>query len=407
MGRHTATTLDAMRPIMLAALLIATLGQPACAPSESHAGASADTLVVREERRITSFNGIEWGDLTGLVADAQGRFAVVDPTLGVVVRFTPDGEVDHTFGALGRGPGELRSARGLRNGPDGSYWIRDDVNGRFVVFNADGEFARNVPRRSPFGGAAWVGGVLADGRLVDDGVILDPAAPRGRPPPGLAVSPATRMLIRRHPDSAAVDTILREPAPARYLRYTRGASDIPFGNRWLAVIDARGRLWTAETAGNAIHRIGPHAADTVLTVVSTPPPSNASRAARAAIADSLAAFLGAGPGVDAVPEVVPAFDHFFVDDRDRLWVRIVRDDEVLSIVAFNDEGGRWTPPPPASAFYHVYRPDGALMAVATVPFSPDAGYRATHPPVVTGDRFVALVRNADGIVSVAVGRLTP
>ncbi|WP_062351821.1 peptidyl-alpha-hydroxyglycine alpha-amidating lyase family protein [Herbidospora yilanensis] len=118
--------------------LLQTIGTPG-EPSDTGYTSEGPTRVHRVERvrrpagpfnRCTDLAVGPDGDL--YVSDGYGNCRVH--------RFSPDGELRHSWGAAGTGPGEFHLPHGLDVTPDGRVLVADRENDRVQVFDADGRF---------------------------------------------------------------------------------------------------------------------------------------------------------------------------------------------------------------------------------------------------------------------------
>ncbi len=115
-----------------------------------------------EEVRIGVESGdpeLQFGLVTGLDVDDDGRIYVLDAQAARVRVFSPDGELVHAFGSAGGGPGELGAmgpqggAMGLFITSDGNLMVPDMGNFRLARFTPDGDplesqsldFAEGIP----------------------------------------------------------------------------------------------------------------------------------------------------------------------------------------------------------------------------------------------------------------------
>lgn len=105
----------------------------------------------------------QFGRITDIDVDDAGRILVLDEQAAEVRVFDPDGRFAFAFGRSGRGPGEFSiDMFELRVDHDGRIAVRDGINRRDNMFDANGNFIRAVelrarPRKSaalPDGG--WV-----------------------------------------------------------------------------------------------------------------------------------------------------------------------------------------------------------------------------------------------------------
>lgn len=104
---------------------------------------------LEEDLRIGVSDGdpeLQFGSVTGLDVDAQGRIWVLDNQAARVRVFDRDGSLVKAFGRRGQGPGELSAqAMGLFLAPGGGALVADMGNQRMVVLGDDGEEVRTLP----------------------------------------------------------------------------------------------------------------------------------------------------------------------------------------------------------------------------------------------------------------------
>lgn len=87
----------------------------------------------------------------GFVGDVEllpdGRIAVLDQYAANIRVFSAPGELVHTLGRRGPGPGELsgEATLGLILSPSGDLVVPDVINRAFVIFGVDGRYRENVP----------------------------------------------------------------------------------------------------------------------------------------------------------------------------------------------------------------------------------------------------------------------
>lgn len=98
---------------------------------------------LEEEVRIGVADGdpeLQFGSVTGLDVDAEGRIWVLDNQASRIRVFDADGTLLRAFGRRGQGPGELSpQAMGLFVGPDGGVLVADMANQRMLRVDTEGE----------------------------------------------------------------------------------------------------------------------------------------------------------------------------------------------------------------------------------------------------------------------------
>ncbi len=364
------------RRLAVASLLAASL---ACGGEE----VTTPTWSLRETLRIgsgdegpTSFSWVK-----GIAVDSIGRIFIYEHSTQDIRVFGPDGAFLKTVGRRGAGPGELGNAEGIVFADNGELWVRDAANGRFAVFNADGDFRHAWPASFCWSQGTWMPKV-APGRLVDFDCVVRP---------GAAGAERQTVLVGYRTDRSGVDTIRTRPEcdvenlaeAATWI--TRSANStsyrrIPYAPRAESAYGPSGEEWCASNSTRYdIVRLGLNG-DTVRVTRSLPPiPVTAGER------DSLIADIDSrGPtGVDfsRIPQVKPAIERLVVDDEGRLWVR--RSDPSVGLV------------------FDLIAPDGEMLATVTL------GRIRTNvwsPFVVRGDDVYLVVLDEDDVPQ--VGRFT-
>ncbi|TVP54272.1 MAG: 6-bladed beta-propeller [Gemmatimonadales bacterium] len=323
-----------------------------------------DRWELEEELRIGTATGEGpelFGQVQGLAADDEGRILVLDSQAREIRIFDADGAHLRTVGGQGGGPGEIANANGLAIHPeDGSVWVVDPGNGRYSVFESNGDFRTTHPRPIGYFAIPWPGGFDHDGRLHD-------VAPGG--------------LVRLNDEGVAVDTIALPEDDTPRIRVTAGDGSglmtmaPPFGPRLHWYFDPRGMVWTA--VSDAFHFTARDVDGEVRRVVRRPhDPVPVSRAEGDSVVrvmrEQIAQFSQRSPQVEGdmtPPSHRPAFTTFVVDDQGRLWVEPSRASD-------------------APRELHVFDPEGRFLG----PVAVDPGLRISYPRThFRGDHLYAVV----------------
>lgn len=133
-------------------------------------GSARGLIRASEELRIgTALSGgpEEFGVVSGLDVDGEGRIYVSDFLSHDVRVFHPDGAFSHAFGKKGEGPGELDGPYGILLDPRGRLWVREVRNMRFSLFERDGNFLEVRPIRHNTAVGPWRAGFDRSGHLVE------------------------------------------------------------------------------------------------------------------------------------------------------------------------------------------------------------------------------------------------
>lgn len=111
--------------------LIRTLGVP---------GQCCDTGIVDDYRTITR-SGPPFNLPTNVAFSPTGEVYVADGYGNARIhRFSPEGELQLSWGEPGSGPGEFLIPHGIAVDASGQVWVADRENSRLQVFNPDGGF---------------------------------------------------------------------------------------------------------------------------------------------------------------------------------------------------------------------------------------------------------------------------
>ena len=97
--------------------------------------------------RVGGLDVPEWAQFTrsgDLAFDGAGNLYVLDEAARHVVKIGPDGRLVRTIGRAGEGPGEFGSPRRLVVWQDGSIAVTDGRRTAIQLFDADGNYARQV-----------------------------------------------------------------------------------------------------------------------------------------------------------------------------------------------------------------------------------------------------------------------
>lgn len=358
-----------MRSVILAA---ACLLLTACAKDRD--SGDAPTWTLQETLRIgegdegpTSFSWVK-----GIAEGTDGRIYIYEHSTQDIRVFDRSGAHLKTIGRKGAGPGELANAEGIVFAGDGALWVRDDANGRFTRFDADGNILDAWSMSFCWSQGTWAPLVTTE-RIVDHDCV---------PRQGGGYRVVGYRTDRSGVDSLAMEAACGDPklneAATWITRFERGMSyrQIPYAPRAMRTFDVTGATWCApNTANYELLRITP-AGDTVRVVRAIPP-----QPVTAAERDSVIAEIESrGPtGVDfsRIPATKPAIHRMTVDDQNRLWVRRDRD------------GG--------GVLFDVVRPDGTHEATVAL-----NGLRTTawSPFVVRGDVVLLVVVGEDDVPQV-------
>lgn len=329
-----------------------------------------------------------FGSVQGLELTPDGRILVLDHQAAEVRSFSWEGEYLETVFTRGGGPREIDSGNGLMYGPEGVLWINDPGNGRILGLGPEGR-TMTFPR--PVGGSSylWWGGVTHDQWIWDLTVRL----PGGmRLSSGLQESQAHLYLKGTNGDQL---TAARDEDSVKLGTYTNRVIVAPEGSAVrpvpgplpISALDPAGFAWAGVQDEYRLTKLSLDG-DTVLVLELDVEPTPLSSQERDSIIEGIRSAFSRGPSVDVdwseiPPDHHPLIENLTVDDRSRLWVL------------------RWSPD--ETAVWDVFSPDGELLTRV------ESGFRVfkDHPPVVRGDRFLAVATDDLDVQYVVGGRLIP
>ncbi|RMH15701.1 MAG: hypothetical protein D6701_09800, partial [Gemmatimonadetes bacterium] len=310
---------------------------------------AADAPVLEADLRIGAFEGEGpevFGDVRAVDADAEGNIYVLDFPASEIRVFDAQGRHLRTIGGKGEGPGEISASTGFALAADGTLWVHDHGQWRWLHLTASGEEIERVPLHVP----SW--GYMTDVVIDARGRLWKPTShsdePRAREPePGISEWTARSYWKSLDPASGAIDSVFVGEISGRthIARWGSGArySMIPNDARSSSIPDPAGGFWVTRSEPYRIVRLS-EAGDTTLVIeaaVSGPPVSEQERR------DYLAAAEERGPEdlriateiAEAMRDSKPAIASIRVDDEGRLWVeRTVEGDEPPIFDLFTREG---------------------------------------------------------------------
>ena len=153
-------------------------------------------LEAEEVYRVGALDGDSWdvfGQVTSVAFDDSGNLYVLDSDASHISVVDPSGQLLHTVGKRGGGPGEFQAPFSFTPLPDGRLAVFDIGKRGFQVFGQDGSFLESVSVDLSEGGPGQEIGVRPDGRLVSAGGIRmsfggPPGEEEGEEPEGRPVS---------------------------------------------------------------------------------------------------------------------------------------------------------------------------------------------------------------------------
>lgn len=319
---------------------------------------------LEEELRI----GVDDGDgpelfgrIADIAVDAYGRIYILEGQAQEIRVFDADGTYLRTIGRKGGGPGEFQGANALLWGPEGHLWVVDPRNARYSIFDTTGVYLTMHRRTSGMHMVPWPGGLDEGGRLTD--VILDPT--------GSGPSFNFALVTYRFEEQGAipVDTIRLPEYDGEYFELRSESSftrtSIPFAPQLIWRYDPHGLIWSGLT--DRYRLVVQNLSGDTTRIIERPfEPIPVSSAEREEAIEGLEWFTAQGGKIDLsrIPRTKPAFQSFFTDPDDFLWV---------TPTTSKDATGH---------HFDIFDSDGRYLGRIESDF-----VSASYAPVIIGDRF--------------------
>lgn len=291
-----------------------------------------DGWQVLETLRIGQLDGDGpdvFGRIDAFTVDAAGRIYVLDGQAHEIRTFDVDGRFLRRFGRRGGGPGELASAIGMRQAQDGTLWVVDPGNARYLGLTERDTLTQRRP--TPLYDLPWVGGFTTDGDFLYDGPVH---VANG--------DPRAQYILRIDVASSAVDTI---PIPTPDLpRPSLGGITLPlpYAPTALRAFDERGATWIAISDDYRLAQVS-FTGDTLRVVTRAFTASALTGTQRDSITMYVRNLEQEFPikvSGGMIPTTAPILRWFVLDDRGNLWVCRAGEAPCSRLDVF-DEAGRY------------------------------------------------------------------
>jgi hypothetical protein len=323
-----------------------------------------------------------FGELVAVELDESGRLFVLDRQAREVRLFDQEGRFVRSIGGPGEGPGEFSDPVGLGWGEEGELWVVDQGSGRYMAFDTSGTFLRQEVRQSSLFAPYWRGRIDHEGDLWEFAWV------------GVDRGMQQQAMIRAAPSGGSPDTVwIPRYDTEEYVLEREGEvfarRTVPFAPRAVWHMAQRDRIWWGVGASYRLIQLRGDV-DTVRIVEREFEPVPVTEAD---VEDVLASplyeqFERFGGTIDRsrIPPTKPAYERILEDDRGFLWV--------WPTGALEDRG----------RFLDVFDPEGRYLGrvEAPAPISPEV---VDPPPLIRGERLVAIVRGELDVPQVLVARV--
>jgi hypothetical protein len=331
----------------------------------------ADRWSVVEELRLGTIEDIGpemFGRVLDFETDPLGRIWIFEGQAQELRVFDSAGAHVRTIGRQGEGPGEFNQVIGMEWGPDGHLWLIDPANNRISKVDTAGIFVESVPTIGGITVMPWPGGFDRSGHFYTYGID-----PEMEDDFGL-------LMIRHDGDLRPLDSLPVPELPGERLFLELQAEDrhlitpVPFapGIEWRLRSD--GGYWAALDSEYRLFELAWPSGDTLRTITRDWEPLPVTEQDLDRALEGMEWFIEMGGKIDRseIPSTKPAFDSFFVDPFDRVWV--------VRTTAVPDTENR---------ILDVFDHDGRFLGTVELPFR-----LADYPdPIVRGDYMIALVED--------------
>jgi hypothetical protein len=331
----------------------------------------SDRWSVVEELRLGTIEDIGpemFGRVLDFELDPLNRIWVFEGQAQELRVFDSTGRHVRTIGREGEGPGEFNQVIGMEWGPDGHMWLVDPANNRITKVDTAGVLVESVPTIGGITVMPWPGGFDRDGHFYTYGID-----PEMEDDFGL-------LMIRHDADLQPLDSVPIPEFPGERQFLELKAEDrhlitpLPFasGIEWRLRHD--GGYWGALDGEYRLFELAWTSGDTLRTITRDWDPLPVTEQDLDQAMEGMAWFTEMGGKLDRsqIPSTKPAFDSFFVDPLDRVWVR------------------RTTAGPETeNRILDVFDREGRFLGTVELPFR-----LADYPdPIVRGDYMVAVVED--------------
>ena len=331
----------------------------------------ADRWSVVEELRLGMIEDIGpemFGQVLDYELDPLGRIWVLESQSQELRVFDASGAHVRTIGRKGEGPGEFNQVIGMEWGPDGHLWLIDPANNRISKVDTAGAFVESVPTIGGITVMPWPGGFDRDGHFYTYGINPE------------VEDDFDLLMIRHDAELQPLDSVPVPDFPGERQFLELNAEDmhmitpVPFapGIEWRLRND--GGYWGGLDGEYRLFELAWPSGDTLRTITRDWDPLPVTEQDLDQVMEGMEWFTEMGGKIDRseIPSTKPAFDSFFVDPLDRIWV--------VRTTAGPDTEKR---------ILDVFDHEGRFLGTVELPFK-----LADFPdPIVRGDYMIAVVED--------------
>ena len=331
----------------------------------------ADRWSVVEELRIGTIEDIGpemFGRVLDYEMDPLNRIWVFEGQAQELRVFDSTGAHVRTIGRQGEGPGEFNQVIGMEWGPDGHLWLIDPANNRITKVDTAGAIVESVPTIGGITVMPWPGGFDRTGHFYTYGIDPEPEDDFGL------------LMIRHDAELQPLDSVAvpEFPGERQFLELKNENSHmitpVPFspGIEWRLRND--GGYWGGLDGEYRLFELAWPSGDTLRTITRQWDPLPVTEQDLDRAMEGMEWFISQGGKVDRskIPSTKPAFDTFFVDPLDRVWVVRVTDRTETE-----------------NRVLDVFGSDGRFLGTVELPFRL-VGY---PDPIIRGDYMIAVVED--------------
>lgn len=322
-----------------------------------------------------------FGALAAVEMDEEGRLFVLDRQAREVRVFDEAGQFQGVIGGPGQGPGEFSDPVGLAWGQAGELWVVDQRSGQYLAFEPSGRYLRSETRPSSLFAPYWRGRIGAEGDFWEFAWV------------DVALGVQKQAMIRAdplHPDTVWIPAFDSEQYVLERGGEVFARRRVPFSPHVVWHMAAEDRIWWGTGGSFRLVHLDEHG-DTVRIVQRefAQLPVTAADVEGVLSSQFYEQFQQMGGIIDRsrIPRTKPAYERIIEDDQGFLWVW----------PASGQEAER--------QFLDVFDPEGRYLGQVETPERISSAI-VDPPPLIRGDRMIAIVRGEFDVPQVVVARVS-